>query len=246
MPRSRLVRCHTFISESTFGLPVYRWPPQQDVFDEILSWWRSNQSAGKASLIFAYALGKSQRIITGLAGQGYLPGPIFTHGAVEAMNQAYRAAGRHAAGHGSRCRGRAGDSLVAGPDRGPSIRSGHSLGPQVRAGFDGLCLGLDADSRHPPQAIDRSGIRPLRSRRLAQLAADDRRHRRRDDLPDPWLQRGGRPLAPVSRARMPRPSRPSSRVIRTTWPTPARLARTLRTPISTTHETFCTSLLTLE
>jgi len=88
-----VVRCHTFISESTFGLPVYRWQEQQVVFDEILSWWLANQAAGKASLILAYALGKSQRILAGLAATGELPGSIFTHGAVEAMTEAYRAAG---------------------------------------------------------------------------------------------------------------------------------------------------------
>jgi putative mRNA 3-end processing factor len=88
-----VVRCHTFISESTFGLPVYRWQEQRVVFDEIRSWWQANQAAGKASLILAYALGKSQRILAGLAATGELPGPIFTHGAVEAMTEAYRAAG---------------------------------------------------------------------------------------------------------------------------------------------------------
>ncbi|HJR51070.1 MAG TPA: hypothetical protein VJ794_08195 [Gemmatimonadales bacterium] len=36
------VRCHTFVTESTFGLPIYRWPPQQDVFREINEWWRGN------------------------------------------------------------------------------------------------------------------------------------------------------------------------------------------------------------
>ena len=88
-----VVRCHTFISKSTFGLPVYRWQEQRIVFDEIRSWWQANQAAGKASLILAYALGKSQRILAGLAAAGELPGPIFTHAAVEAMTEAYRAAG---------------------------------------------------------------------------------------------------------------------------------------------------------
>jgi putative mRNA 3-end processing factor len=88
-----LVRCHTFISESTFGLPIYRWPAQQTIFDEIDAWWRGNQSSGKASVIFAYSLGKSQRILGGLAARGELPGPIYTHGAVEVMTQAYRDAG---------------------------------------------------------------------------------------------------------------------------------------------------------
>jgi putative mRNA 3-end processing factor len=86
------VRCHTFISESTFGLPIYRWPAQGEVLGEIAAWWRANQEAGKASVMFAYALGKSQRILAGLAALGELPGPIHTHGAVEAMTAAYRAA----------------------------------------------------------------------------------------------------------------------------------------------------------
>jgi putative mRNA 3-end processing factor len=87
------VRCHTFISECTFGLPVYRWQEQGLVLDEIKAWWLANQAAGKASVVFAYALGKSQRIIAGLAAMGELPGPTYTHGAVEVMNEAYRAAG---------------------------------------------------------------------------------------------------------------------------------------------------------
>ncbi|MFO0892932.1 MAG: ligase-associated DNA damage response exonuclease [Isosphaeraceae bacterium] len=87
------VRCQTFISESTFGLPIYRWPGQGVVFEDMRTWWRANQEAGRASLVFAYALGKSQRILAGLAALGELPGPIVTHGAVEVMTRAYREAG---------------------------------------------------------------------------------------------------------------------------------------------------------
>ena len=84
------VRCHTFVTESTFGLPIYRWPPQREVFAEINDWWRANQSAGKASLLYGYALGKAQRL---LAGLDPAIGPILTHGAVERMTAVYRAAG---------------------------------------------------------------------------------------------------------------------------------------------------------
>jgi putative mRNA 3-end processing factor len=84
------VRCHTFVTESTFGLPIYRWRAQADLFDEINRWWRANQLAGKASMLFAYALGKSQRL---LAGIDPTIGPIFTHGAVERLNRDYRASG---------------------------------------------------------------------------------------------------------------------------------------------------------
>ena len=84
------VRCHTFLTESTFGLPIYRWRPQAQVFEQIGAWWRSNQEKGKASLLFAYALGKAQRV---LAGVDPSIGPIYTHGAVERLTQVYRDAG---------------------------------------------------------------------------------------------------------------------------------------------------------
>lgn len=84
------VRCHTFVTESTFGLPLYRWKDDRALFDDVNGWWRANQVAGKASVIFAYALGKSQRV---LAGVDPSVGPIYTHGAVERLNHDYRATG---------------------------------------------------------------------------------------------------------------------------------------------------------
>ena len=84
------IKCHHFITEATFGLPIYRWPPTAQVFDEINSWWRRNQERGKASVLFAYALGKSQRILNGI---DRTVGPIYTHGSVEHLNRVYRSAG---------------------------------------------------------------------------------------------------------------------------------------------------------
>jgi putative mRNA 3-end processing factor len=84
------VPCHLFVTESTFGLPVYRWPPQGSVFDAINDWWRANQEMGKASLLLGYALGKSQRLLAGLDDS---IGPIFAHGAVEKLNRVYRDSG---------------------------------------------------------------------------------------------------------------------------------------------------------
>lgn len=82
-----IVPCHTFISEATFGLPIYRWPPAATVFAQINQWWRQNASAGRASVLFCYALGKAQRVMAGIDSS---IGPILTHGAVERLNQAYR------------------------------------------------------------------------------------------------------------------------------------------------------------
>lgn len=86
-----LVRCDHFITESTFGLPVFNWKNQQDIFADMKNWWQDNQQAGKTSLICAYSLGKAQRIIQGLGAD--IPGRIFTHGAVENMNEVLRNAG---------------------------------------------------------------------------------------------------------------------------------------------------------
>src|SRR5207244_4084533 len=84
------VRCHVFVSESTYGLPIYRWPSQAEVFADINAWWRRNQQAGKASLLFGYSLGKSQRL---LAGLDPAIGPIYLHGAVARLVKDYRATG---------------------------------------------------------------------------------------------------------------------------------------------------------
>ncbi len=84
------IRCHKFITEATFGLPIYRWTPTEQVFEQINQWWRHNRERGKASVLFAYALGKSQRILNGI---DRTIGKIFTHGAVERLNDAYRESG---------------------------------------------------------------------------------------------------------------------------------------------------------
>ncbi len=84
------VRCDTFVTESTFGLPIYRWPAAAEVFNDIDQWWRHNQERGKASLVFAYSLGKAQRILSGINAS---IGPIFAHGAVRNLNQCYRDSG---------------------------------------------------------------------------------------------------------------------------------------------------------
>lgn len=83
------VKCNTFITESTFGLPVYKWKSQEEIFRDINEWWRSNQAAGKVSVIAGYALGKSQRILKNVdAGIG----KIFVHGAIRAVTSLFPAA----------------------------------------------------------------------------------------------------------------------------------------------------------
>jgi len=84
------VRCNHLITESTFGLPVFRWPQQQRVQESINQWWHQNQIEGRCSVLYGYAVGKSQRI---LAALDPTIGPIFTHGAVEKGVEAYRRSG---------------------------------------------------------------------------------------------------------------------------------------------------------
>ena len=84
------IRCHTFVTESTFGLPIFRWRPQIEVFGEINAWWKLNREKGRASLLFAYPLGKAQRV---LAGVDASQGPIYTHGTVERVTSIYRQQG---------------------------------------------------------------------------------------------------------------------------------------------------------
>lgn len=84
------VRCECFITESTFGLPIYRWRAQRAVQRDINAWWQANADAGRASLLLGYSFGKSQRLLAGLDPS---IGPIVAHGAVENLNAAYREAG---------------------------------------------------------------------------------------------------------------------------------------------------------
>lgn len=79
------VSCHTFITESTFGLPIYKWKPQPEIFDDIKNWVLANNAAGKTSVLIAYSLGKAQRIMAPLAQTGL---PIFLHGAVFNVHEA--------------------------------------------------------------------------------------------------------------------------------------------------------------
>jgi putative mRNA 3-end processing factor len=84
------VRCDAFITESTFGLPIYRWRTPGEVFGAINAWWAANAAQGRASVLFGYAFGKAQRI---LASVDASIGPIFVHGAVEVLNRGYRECG---------------------------------------------------------------------------------------------------------------------------------------------------------
>jgi putative mRNA 3-end processing factor len=83
------VPCRVFITESTFGLPIYRWPNASSVFSDMLAWWADNRAHGRCSVLVGYSLGKAQRLLKGLqaAAPEGLPGPLFAHGAILRMNE---------------------------------------------------------------------------------------------------------------------------------------------------------------
>jgi len=84
------VKCHEFVSECTFGMPIYKWQPQKEIFESLNNWWKQNAEQGRNSVVFAYSLGKAQRIINHL---DYSIGEVFAHGAVWNTNQALIANG---------------------------------------------------------------------------------------------------------------------------------------------------------
>jgi putative mRNA 3-end processing factor len=170
------VACDAFITESTFGLPIYDWRPQADILGEIDRWWRDNAAEGRASVLQAYALGKAQRILRHLDPD---IGPIVCHGAVEPLNEIYRRSGvalprTFAAGDGL-ARKELSHALVLAPPsaaHSPWIRrfGAHSdafasgwmqvRGNRRRRGVDqGFALSDHADWRGLLEAIEATGAK---------------------------------------------------------------------------------------
>jgi putative mRNA 3-end processing factor len=81
------IKCHHFISECTFGMPVYKWKPQTEVFDDMNNWWQNNRNNDLATIVVGYSLGKSQRILQNL---DLTVGNVYTHGVIENTNEALR------------------------------------------------------------------------------------------------------------------------------------------------------------
>ncbi|MBE9179539.1 ligase-associated DNA damage response exonuclease [Oculatella sp. LEGE 06141] len=84
-----VVPCDTFITEATFGLPIYKWQTGKQTCQQIYDWWQGDRD--RPSLLFCYAFGKAQRILgelTQLTEQ-----PVYVHGAVHVLTEIYRQAG---------------------------------------------------------------------------------------------------------------------------------------------------------
>lgn len=83
-----VVPCDTFITEATFGLPIYRWPKTETVIQEIASWLAINKEESRASVLFSYALGKAQRLLAEL--MKITDQTVYLHGALEPLVKIYR------------------------------------------------------------------------------------------------------------------------------------------------------------
>lgn len=89
------VKCHRLITECTFGLPIYTWEPEANIATQINAWWRENRAANRTSVIFAYALGKAQRVLS-LLDRSLIEscgGQVVVHGSVKRFVEVYREAG---------------------------------------------------------------------------------------------------------------------------------------------------------
>ena len=85
------VRCDVFVTESTFGLPIYRWDPPEAVIADVFGWWNSNRDAGRTSVLFCYTIGKAQRLLAELmrvTGRS-----VYVHGMMLGMIETYRQSG---------------------------------------------------------------------------------------------------------------------------------------------------------
>jgi putative mRNA 3-end processing factor len=84
-----VVPCDAFITEATFGLPIYRWRTGEETCRDIYDWWQSDLDS--PSLLFCYAFGKAQRVLSELTQ--FTDKPVYVHGAIHVLNQIYRQVG---------------------------------------------------------------------------------------------------------------------------------------------------------
>ncbi|WP_099769159.1 ligase-associated DNA damage response exonuclease [Chryseobacterium sp. 52] len=84
-----LVKCNEFVTESTFGLPIYNWLEVPDLNKKLQTWVLKNQENSKTSVFIGYSLGKAQRIMKAVEGLG----KIYVHNSIGKLNEAFESAG---------------------------------------------------------------------------------------------------------------------------------------------------------
>ncbi len=146
--------CDVFISEATFALPAYRWPPVAAVIEEIVAWWRANRDRGLASLLYCYALGKAQRLLAELSA--FTTEPVYLHGSMAELVEIYRGAGIALP-----------PTHSATPSRKVDLRGALVLAPPSAAGTSWIrCVGEHSSgfcsgwmhTRRPPHGCDRGFV----------------------------------------------------------------------------------------
>ncbi len=218
-----VVPCDVFITEATFGLPVFRHGNAADEVKKLLA--SVALFPERAHLVGAYSLGKAQRVIALIREAGY-DAPIYLHGAMEKITHYYQSRGialgelqagaRHQEGR-SRRHHRAG----------AAERHLRSLDAALSRSGDGVRLGLDAGARARAPARRRAAAGDFRSRRLGRADRDDCRDRRRRNLGH--ARPGGRAGALVPDAR----ASPRGRFI---WSATTKRKKTSRWPRARRHE----------
>jgi putative mRNA 3-end processing factor len=164
------VPCDTFITESTFGLPIYRWPTQAVLFAEIDAWWRAMRRPAAPSVLFCYAFGKAQRILHGVdpsSGRSSCTARSSrsTRSTARPAWRCRETLARHRSGVDDR------SAAEARPGAGAALRAGHAVDEALRQLRRCLRQRLDAAARHAPPARRGPRLRHVRPRRLARPAA---------------------------------------------------------------------------
>ena len=142
------------MTESTFGLPIYRWPDEASIFDEIRAWWRANQDEGARACC---SRTRSARP-SGSRGSRSRTGTDHCHGAVEAVNEAYRQSGvrlPETLRVNDENRGAFANALIVAPpsaQRSPWVRA---LATIAASSFPAGCWVRDARRR---RAVDRGFV----------------------------------------------------------------------------------------
>ena len=151
-----LVPCDTFITECTFGLPIFRWKPTDQIAADINTWWQQNIDRGRTSILLAYSLGKAQRVLAMLDAS---VGPILLHGAVAAMTETYRDAGitlppalPATVENAKQFKGKAIVIAPPGAEGGPWIRKFHPESVAVASGW------MQVRGHRRRQAVDRGFV----------------------------------------------------------------------------------------
>ena len=195
------VACDVFITEATFGLPVFRHPPDNGEIAKLLESLR--QFPERTHVVGAYALGKAQRVIALLREAGW-DQPIHVHGALDSMNAIYARFGVELGplepATTAPPAALAGAIVIAPPSALATPWARRMAGPGGR-----LRVRLDGDQGAGPPARRGAAAGDFRPRRLGRAHRHDRRGGPGRGVDHPRPRRGPGPLVRTEWRPLPRP-----------------------------------------